>query len=86
MVKDANCKNKTYRDFKTEEIIYTEIRKLKTDPSYFKEIRKLWTTRHAQKMIEKRIEQIESQVSKLTDLYTLGSIRYNLIKAKMNSF
>ena len=84
MVKDANCKNKTYRDFKLEEIIYTEIRKLKTDPSYFKEIRKSVDNSSRQKMIEKRIEQIESQVSKLTDLYTLGSIDINVIKAKMN--
>lgn len=84
MIKDPNCKNKTYRDYKLEEIIYNEIRKLKTDQSYFAEIRKSVDSTAKKRMIEKRIEQIESQVSKLMDLYTLGSIDINVIKAKMN--
>lgn len=84
MIKDPNCKNKTYRDFRLEEIIYSEIRKLKTDTEYFSEIRQTVDNTAKKRMIEKRIEQIEAQVSKLMDLYTIGSIDINVIKAKMN--
>lgn len=84
MIKDPNCKNKTYRDYVLEDIIYNEIRKLKTDPAYFKDIRQSVDSEAKKRMIKKRIEQIESQVGKLMDLYTLGSIDINVIKAKMN--
>lgn len=84
MVKDPNCKNKTYRDFKLEEIIYGEIRKLKTDPNYFTELKNSVDHTARKRMIQRRIEQIDSQVSKLMDLYTLGTIDINVIKAKTN--
>lgn len=84
MIKDPNCKNKTYRDHVLEEIIFNEIRKLKTDPNYFKAIKSSVDNSARKKMIEKRIVQIDGQVSKLMDLYTLGTIDINAIKAKMN--
>lgn len=84
IVKDPNCKNKTYRDFKLEEIIYGEIRKLKTDPNYFTELKNSVDHTARKRMVQRRIEQIDSQVSKLMDLYTLGTIDINVIKAKTN--
>lgn len=84
LVKDPNCRNKTYRDFKLEEIIYNEIRKLKTDPDYFVAIRNSVDTSSRKNLVERRIKQIDDQVSKLMDLYTLGTIDINVIKAKTN--
>lgn len=82
MIKDPNCKNKTYRDFTLEEIIYNEIRKLKTDPDYFTQLKESVDHTARKKMIERRISQIDSQVSKLMDLYTLGTIDIGVIKMK----
>lgn len=84
MIKDPNCKNKTYRDRDLEPIIYAEIRKLKTDTEYYNQLKNSVDHSAKQRMIEKRIVQIDSQVSKLMDLYTLGTIDINVIKAKMN--
>lgn len=84
MIKDPNCKNKTYRDKDLESIIFGEIRKLKTDPEYYGAIKKSVDNTAKRKMLLKRIEQIEVQVSKLMDLYTIGTIDINVIKAKMN--
>ncbi len=84
MIKDPNCKNKTYRDFVLEDLIYNEIRKLKTDPEYFNDLRNSVDHSARKKMVQKRIGQIDTQVSKLMDLYTLGTIDLNVIKAKIN--
>lgn len=84
MIKDPNCKNKTYRDRDLESIVFGEIRKLKTDPSYYKTIKKSVDNTAKKKMLEKRIEQITAQISKLMDLYALGTIDINVIKAKIS--
>jgi site-specific DNA recombinase len=84
LVKNPNCKNKTYRDYELEEIIFGEIRRLKSEPAYIEELRESVDTSGKQKMLRKRIEQIESQVSKLMDLYTMDGIDLSVVKAKMN--
>ena len=84
LVKNANCKNKTYRDYELEEIIFGEIRRLKSEPAYIEELRESVDTSAKQKMLRKRIDQIESQVSKLMDLYTMDGIDLSVVKAKMN--
>ena len=83
MVKDPNCRNKTYRDRDIESIIYGEIRKLKTDPSYFPELKKSVDNSAKRAMLEKRVVQIDNQLSKLMDLYTLGDLDLNVIKSKI---
>lgn len=84
LVKNPNCKNKTYRDYELEEIIFGEIRRLKSEPAYIEELRESVDTSGKQKMLRKRIDQIESQVSKLMDLYTMDGIDLSVVKAKMN--
>lgn len=84
LVKNPNCKNKTYRDYELEEIIFGEIRRLKSEPAYIEELRDSVDTSAKQKMLRKRIDQIESQVSKLMDLYTMDGIDLSVVKAKMN--
>lgn len=84
MIKDPNCKNKTYRDHVLENIIYGEIRKLKSEPEYYNKLKSTVDNSAKQRMLEKRVSQIDAQVSKLMDLYTIGSIDINVIKAKMN--
>ena len=83
MIKDPNCKNKTYRDHVLEKLIYTEIFKLKTDDSYLKEIHRSVDESEKTKLIENNIEYIKKQISNLMDLYSIGSIDMNDIKAKI---
>lgn len=83
LVKDPNCKNKTYRDKDLEEIIFAEIRKLKSEPEYISELKESVDTSAKQKLIKKRIGQIESQVSKYMDLYSMDGIDLSTLKAKM---
>lgn len=82
LVKKPTCKNKTYRDFVLENIIYNEIQKLNTDPEYFSQIRNSVDHTARKQMIQKRIDQIDGQISKLMDLYMLGTIDIDAIKAK----
>lgn len=82
LIKDPDCKNKTYRDFVLENIIYGEIQKLNTDPEYFSQIRSSVDYAARKQMIQKRMDQIDGQISKLMDLYVIGTIDIDDIKAK----
>lgn len=82
LIKDPNCRNKSYRDFLLENTIYNEIQKLNTDPEYFSQIRNSVDHTARRQIIQKRIGQIDGQISKLMDLYMVGTIDINAIKAK----
>jgi site-specific DNA recombinase len=83
LVVDPNCKNKNYRDTVLDEIIYNEIRKLKTDAAYFDELRDSMDNTNKIELIKKRIDDVDAQISKLMDLYALGTIDLNVIKNKI---
>lgn len=75
MVKDPNCKNKSYRVEILDEIIFNEIRKLKIDPEYLKVLRKESDKVSDQQQIlgiEEEIKSINNQLSRFMDLYGLG--------------
>ena len=83
MIKDPNCKNKSYRDKNLEELIYNEVRKLKIDPEYIFNIRASVDTSESQKLLKERIERIERQISKLMDLYTIEDMDISVLKSKI---
>lgn len=85
MVRDPQCKNKNYRDYKLEEIIFDEIRKLKSDTSYIDSLRKSVDTSDTQHTLEKRIEQIDDQVSRLMDMYSIGAIDFDKVREKIET-
>lgn len=85
MVVDPNCKNKNYRDRDLEAIIYAEIRKLKSDTLYIDDLRSSIDMTAVMTTSEKRILSIEKQISKLMDLYTIGTIDLNVIKEKVTN-
>lgn len=84
MIKDKNCKNKRYRDFELEDIIYKEILKLKESETYVDDIQESYNTKDRQEQIKKRIDQIDGQVSKLIDMYTMDGIDLEVVKGKMS--
>lgn len=88
MVKDPNCKNKYHLESDLDAAILAEISKLAVDPNYIQEVRE---TKPVNDMSEKiktitsEIEKIDSQISKMMDLYALGSIGIDVISDKVAS-
>ena len=88
MIKDPNCKNKNYRAAVLEELIIGEISKLAVNPDYIDQVREtkpLNDNVEKSKTIQKEIEGISSQISKLMDLYSLGAIPLEIINQKVTS-
>lgn len=80
MVKDKKCKNKNFRQNELETHIINEMTRLAVDESYFKEIKENNGTKIDTQVFEKRIKDIDSQLSRLVDLYQLGSIPFEKVK------
>lgn len=85
-IKDPNCKNKIWTTEELDKIIFDEISKLAIDPEYIEEIRSLnMDDKKPQKMaaIKKRTDELTEQISRYTDLYSLGSLTMDEIRDKI---
>lgn len=85
-VKDPNCKNKNWRMEELDALVYEEITKLSLDPAFIEEIKAANADDDAPERIaimEKRIEDITSQISRYSDLYSLGGIDAAEVKGKI---
>lgn len=85
LVIDPNCKNKNYRDRDLEAIIYAEVRKLKSEPLYIDQLRDSVNHQSIIDEAEKRIIVIDKQISKMMDLYSIGSLDIEIVKNKVNA-
>jgi site-specific DNA recombinase len=86
LVKDPNCKNKTWRLADLDQEIFDEIRKLANDPSHVRKIRQdKFTDEHAEKesLLSKKIAQIDAQKSRFMDLYGVGEFTMEEVQAKV---
>jgi len=83
LVKDPSCKNRFYEDKELEQAIYNEILKLKSEEFYIDNLRSSVDSTGKIEIIKKQIESINDQISKLMDLYSLGTIDIDAIKAKI---
>lgn len=83
MIKDPNCRNKNYRDHVLENIVYNEVMKLKTDESYFNDLRESVDNSAERIGLERRIEQINNQISKFMDLYSISGMDFSVVKEKI---
>lgn len=79
MKKMDGCRNPNYRVEKLDQVILDEIKKLKLDPGYIDRI--IAADRQTPKkeddtlrVLEKRLQEIDTRINKLMDLYTLGTI------------
>ena len=87
MIKDPNCKNKYHRADVLDAQILAEIKKLAIDPEYVEHVRKNKPENDVNekiKSITSEIEKINSQISKMMDLYAMGSIDMDLISTKVS--
>ena len=78
LIKDCNCKNKTWKMAELDEIILGEIKKLTLEEIKPVEIKK------TDALIEKRIAEIDRKIEKYMDLYSLGNLPIDVIKQKID--
>ena len=86
MIKDPNCKNKNYRMDELEAAILDEIHKLAIDPNRVEEVREnrpVSDVSEKIKAITSEIAKIDTQISKMMDLYALGTIDLDVISDKV---
>lgn len=86
MIVDPTCKNKNWRTVDLDNLIIEEIKKLKYTDGYIDSVK---SEKGAEdevqvEQIKKRLSQIDSQISKLMDLYSLGTIDIDIIQSKIN--
>lgn len=87
MIKDPNCKNKTYSMLELDVAIINEITKLSIDPEYIEEVRAnkpINDVGEKIKVINKEIEGITSQMSNLMNLYSLNKMPIELIDKQIS--
>jgi site-specific DNA recombinase len=86
MIKDPNCKNKNYRAEELDIAILLELNKLAIDPEYVDFVRANKPKNDVNqkiKSITSEIEKINTQISKMMDLYALGTIDMDVISTKV---
>lgn len=86
MIKDPNCKNKNYKSEELDLAIMFELNKLAIDPEYVDHVRQNKPKNDVNekiKSITSEIEKINSQISKMMDLYALGTIDMDVISTKV---
>lgn len=87
MIKDPTCKNANYRMEVLEAAILDEIRKIAIDPYRISEVREnrpLTDFTEKTKSITSEIAKIDTQISKMMDLYALGTIDLDVISNKVS--
>ena len=86
MIKDPNCKNKNYRYEVLDAAILGEIEQLVVDHNRIQEVRKnspVTDNTEKVKAITQEIAKIDTQISKMMDLYALGTIDLDVISDKV---
>ena len=86
MIKDPNCKNKNYRVEELDNAILGEIKKLALDPERIEQLRENKPASDVAdkvKSINSEIAKIDTQISKMMDLYALGTIDLDVISDKV---
>lgn len=86
MIKDPNCRNKNYKIEDLEAAILGEIHKLAIDPNHIEQLREnrpVSDVTEKIKTITSEIAKIDKQISKMMDLYALGTIDLDVISEKV---
>ena len=84
MIKDKDCKNKTWHMEDLDQIIFDEISKLAMDTSHVHEIRfQKDDNLEKVEILKKELQKIDNQRNRLIDLYGLGTFTVDEIQAKI---
>lgn len=74
MIKDPNCKNKTWKMEALDNLVFEEIRKLSLDPNYIHEIKRESFSEDdvsKENILKKEIAKIDAQRKRIMDLYKI---------------
>ena len=88
MIKDPNCKNKTYKMLDLDYVIIEAITHLALDPDYIEQLREEKPANNVEdkiKAINSEIAKIDEQISKMMDLYSLGNMPLEAISKKVTA-
>ena len=81
--REERCKNKNWKGKELEDKIIGEIKKLALHPDEFVVDTIEDDNYEKIKILENRIEDIESKISKLMDLYSIGGVDFDVVQDKM---
>lgn len=88
MIKDPNCKNKTWKQKELDDLVFNEIRKLAMVPDYMNNLRqeKEKKTIEPNKIdiLKKEINKIDDQISRFMDLYGIGKFTIDQVSGKVD--
>lgn len=87
MVVDPNCKNKNYKDYELEQIIFDEIRKLSLDPNYLDEVKNAFVkdddSDDKVSLLKQEIAELSDQISNFMDLYSIRRLTLSEVDSKI---
>ena len=84
MVKDLNCKNRSYKMDELDRMIFDEISKLSVEPNYISELKESKEDNSGKiKILQKEVAKVENQRSRFMDLYGLGTFSLEEIQNKI---
>lgn len=83
---DPTCKNKSYPVVNLDPIIKEEVKKLALNPKLVDEYsnKKRPPAKNDNAVIEKRLEEIKGQLTRLLDLYQLGTVPFDTITERVD--
>lgn len=87
LIVDPNCMNDFWQQEELDEIVKSEIYKLKTDEDFFNEVLSLGRENNNSddlKTIKERVNEIETQIVRMIDLYQVGNIPMEKITERIN--
>lgn len=80
---DKPCDLPYYKLEELEEQLLNELRKLAIEPGYFEKVRKASNLEDNTKVIKGEIKKVDSQISRLADLYSMGSMPFEILDSKL---
>ena len=83
MIRDPNCKNKTWQTKYLEKLVFDQIRMLAVDPDFMKEAAPESDNDNTE-LIQNEINKLNDQIMRLMDLYQIGSIPFDTISTKIH--
>lgn len=78
------CDLPYYRLEDLEEELLNEIKKLALEPNYYEQAKSSSTPEDDQKIIKTEIKKVDAQISRLMDLYSIGSVPIDILQDKLN--
>lgn len=84
-IEDANCKNHNYKIVELDKIVADEILKVKYDKEYSHNIFNNKEPKAQIKDYTQRLKEIDNQISKMIDLYQVGSVPIEQISSRVEA-